>query len=170
MQKIDLQSIDPDSLKSMKVAELRDIAGKIGIPDPETIHKVQLRQLIIETVKEKKAAEEKKSREKNKSREKTKKRAKESSSRGDTLSVNEKKSTAAAGEKRKPVRRSGVQRYSPFLQAGRDSDQGGEEAPDRESAVTIPPFQQTADMNNMLLRFRPCRSQICRLMKTYLQR
>ena len=140
MQKIDLQSIDPDSLKSMKVAELRDIAGKIGIPDPETIHKVQLRQLIIETVKEKKAAEEKKSREKNKSREKTKKRAKESSSRGDTLSVNEKKSTAAAGEKRKPVRRSGVQRYSPFLQAGRDSDQGGEEAPDRESAVTIPPL------------------------------
>ena len=140
MQKIDLQSIDPDSLKSMKVAELRDIAGKIGIPDPETIHKVQLRQLIIETVKEKKAAEEKKSREKNKSREKTKKRVKESSSRGETLSVNEKKSTAAAGEKRKPVRRSGVQRYSPFLQAGRDSDQGGEEAPDRESAVTIPPL------------------------------
>ena len=62
MQKINIRKIDLDSLKSMKVAELRDIAGKIGIQDPETIHKVQLRQQIIDRVNEKKSEEEKKSR------------------------------------------------------------------------------------------------------------
>lgn len=62
MQKINIRKIDLDSLKSMKVAELRDIAGKIGIQDPETIHKVQLRQQIIDMVNEKKSEEEKKSR------------------------------------------------------------------------------------------------------------
>lgn len=62
MQKIDLQSIDLDSLKSMKVAELRDIAGKIGIENPESIHKVQLRQRIQEIILEKRASEVKKSR------------------------------------------------------------------------------------------------------------
>ena len=66
---IDLQSIDPDALKSMKVAELRDIAGKIGITDPGSIHKVQLRQQILDIVKEKKSAEEKKSRQQKKSKE-----------------------------------------------------------------------------------------------------
>ena len=62
MQKINLQTLDLGSLRSMKVAELRDIAGKIGIKDPETIHKVQLRQQIIDTVNQKKSEEEKKSR------------------------------------------------------------------------------------------------------------
>lgn len=57
--------IDLNSLKSMKVAELRDIAGKLGIENPGSIHKVQLRQLIIETVNKNKAAEKEKDREKN---------------------------------------------------------------------------------------------------------
>ena len=77
MQKIDLQNFDLDSLRSMKVAELRDIAGKIGIEDPESIHKVQLRQRIIETVQEKKSAEEKKSRKTKKAKEKIRQQAQE---------------------------------------------------------------------------------------------
>lgn len=36
----------------MKVAELRDIAAKIGIENPETIHKVELREVISQKVKE----------------------------------------------------------------------------------------------------------------------
>lgn len=132
MQKIDLQSIDLDSLKSMKVAELRDIAGKIGIADPGSIHKVQLRQLIIETVKEKKAAEEKKLREKAKNRERSKKRGKESSSRSETPFLTENNSTPAAGEKKRPARRSGVQNNSQYLRDQNSRNQRYEEAPDRE--------------------------------------
>lgn len=77
MLKIDLQKIDLDSLKSMKVAELRDIAGKIGIEDPETIHKVQLRQRIIEVINEKKSEEEKKSRARKKAKQTTTARKKD---------------------------------------------------------------------------------------------
>ncbi|MDD7408564.1 MAG: transcription termination factor Rho [Anaerovoracaceae bacterium] len=54
-------NIDLDSLKSMKVAELRDIAAKIGIENPETIHKVELREVISQKVKENAAEQEKNS-------------------------------------------------------------------------------------------------------------
>ncbi|MGI6206268.1 MAG: transcription termination factor Rho [Anaerovoracaceae bacterium] len=54
-------NIDLDSLKSMKVAELRDIAAKIGIENPEAIHKVQLRQVIADKVMENAAQKDKKS-------------------------------------------------------------------------------------------------------------
>ena len=77
MHNTDLQNIDLDALKSMKVAELRDIAGKIGIEDPGAIHKVQLRQRIADKIKEKKSAEEKKSQNKKKSKENSKKREKQ---------------------------------------------------------------------------------------------
>ena len=86
MHNTDLQNIDLDALKSMKVAELRDIAGKIGIEDPGAIHKVQLRQRIADKIKEKKSAEEKKSQNKKKSKENSKKREKQDA-------VSEKKSS-----------------------------------------------------------------------------
>ena len=86
MHNTDLQNIDLDALKSMKVAELRDIAGKIGIEDPGAIHKVQLRQRIIDKINEKKSAEEKKSQNKKKSKENSKKREKQDA-------VSEKKSS-----------------------------------------------------------------------------
>ena len=43
-----MKKIDIEALRSMKVAELRDIAAQIGIPDPESINKVQLRGMIAE--------------------------------------------------------------------------------------------------------------------------
>ncbi len=51
------KNIDAESLKAMKVAELRGLAGEMGIRDPEAIGKVELRNRIAEILAEK--AEEK---------------------------------------------------------------------------------------------------------------
>ena len=63
-----MTNIDLDSLKSMKVAELRDIAAKIGVENPEAIHKVQLRQVIADKVRENAASHDENSNEPSHSR------------------------------------------------------------------------------------------------------
>lgn len=47
-----MKNIDIASLRSMRVAELRDIAGQMGIADPETISKIQLRSMIAERLEQ----------------------------------------------------------------------------------------------------------------------
>lgn len=67
-QEVKMTNIDLDSLKSMKVAELRDIAAKIGVENPEAIHKVQLRQVIADKVRENAASHDENSNEPSHSR------------------------------------------------------------------------------------------------------
>ncbi len=47
-----MKNIDIESLRSMKVAELRDIAGQMGIADAANISKVQLRSMIAERLEQ----------------------------------------------------------------------------------------------------------------------
>lgn len=50
-----MKNITIESLRSMKVAELRDIAGQMGIADPGSISKVQLRSMVTELLEQQKA-------------------------------------------------------------------------------------------------------------------
>lgn len=49
---MEIKKINADSLRAMKVAELRDLAVKLNIPDAEKTGKIQLRELITEKLAE----------------------------------------------------------------------------------------------------------------------